>query len=677
MSKHLIYMGFTGTAHRIGLFDTDDIVRKSIPIKDVPVLSDDLEFINCTVKNGVPYPNLHGAKVVCSVPDASNETIGFTPYDTHYDDYRHIPAKMKMQDFYAFKNKKPKFLYGWGTGKDDGLSYAGHFRRFYRNVFWDGLCDDKTMFYLGEIAIKDGKKNRLLDNGLCLTSTGDLFFITSNAEGVLSKWGVRFVAVGTNIDFFVENCFERDRPVHQCTAIFMLPQEEHHRVYWINRRGRTTKDEMNKTAEFVWWGGGKATTVCDLRRYQKAKVLGISSCAEDASLVILPESIETVWLGMFYECSSLKAVYIPKTVEKLIVQGLPPRRFRNTTVYSGSPIVEAFCKENKVQYQKCEDSEDMLRLYYKASSDDYINIDEAGAIASLAATGSDKSGISGTVWSAVLFSCADKSMATEELQRRYPIVHTCDLPASKPTRNLTVVGSRGDEGEYDKERVRTFVAGLTLFYPLFTGKPEREPKYIYKCPLGDYSLHVSIDCLKVSRLPAPDREYSRDYYINHHIAELVDDGTGRVVHRFEVNERFYSAMKTLYSACVGNKPSSAVLRYAEKLPVTKLGEYGARKDAGVLEFSKELLYSFLPFAYGTKTSKLRLFGVDLYTGELTVLDTDRSYGRGSWRAPESGTTMSLAGIYSLRGVRKLAEGESVADLFGTKCEYEIRRRATQ
>lgn len=39
MSKHLIYMGFTETAHRIGLFDTDHIVRKSIPIKDVPVMS--------------------------------------------------------------------------------------------------------------------------------------------------------------------------------------------------------------------------------------------------------------------------------------------------------------------------------------------------------------------------------------------------------------------------------------------------------------------------------------------------------------------------------------------------------------------------------------------------------------------------------------------------------------
>ena len=34
-------------------------------------------------------------------------------------------------------------------------------------------------------------------------------------------------------------------------------------------------------------------------------------------LVILPETAEVVWLGMFYECSSLKAVYIPKNVKKL------------------------------------------------------------------------------------------------------------------------------------------------------------------------------------------------------------------------------------------------------------------------------------------------------------------------------------------------------------------------
>lgn len=673
MSKHLLYLGYTGKAHRVALFDTGKVIAKSIPIKDVPVLSDDLEFLNCTVKDGVPYPNLHGAKVVCSVPDVKDNKARFTVYDTR-NSYDGKKAAMNLVDFYAFKRVKPKYDYGWqGDGK--GIAFAGFFRYFYKLDFWDGTCDDKTMFYLGELAVPEGKRYKLTDNSLCLTSTGDLFFMTNNAEGVLSKGGVRFVPIGTPLDFTVPNCYKSGKAVSEDIPILQIPAEQLHKVFWIGRRGSAAKEEMQREGEFIWWGGGKPTAVCDLRRYKKGKVFGISSCAEDASLVILPETAEVVWLGMFYECSSLKAVYIPKTVEKLIVQGLPPRRFRNTTIYSGSPIVEAFCKENGVQFQKCGDSEDMLRIYYKASSDEYISIDEAGAIASLASVGSDKVGVNGTLWSAVLFSCADKGMAFDELHRRYPIVQTCDLPAPQGAIPLVTAGSMGDQGEYSKERTRTFVAALTQFYPLFTGSGEVEPKRIYKCPLGDYSLYMKLDVLRVFKVPAPDREYSRDHYLNHHIAELVDNSTGRVIHRFEANERFYQVMKCLYSACVGNLPPSAVLRYAEKLPVTKIGDYGRRGDSGIETFSRELLYSCLAVMYGLKNGKMKVAGIDLYTGELVILDAERSYGRGTWNKPEAGTTASLSGIYAIRGLKRIAEDEPVAQYFGTKCEYEIRRRA--
>ena len=142
-------------------------------------------------------------------------------------------------------------------------------------------------------------------------------------------------------------------------------------------------------------------------------------------------------------------------------------------------------------------------MYYKASSDEYISIDEAGAIASLASASSDKVGVSGTLWSAVLFSCADKGMASDELHRRYSIVQTCDLPAPQEAIPLVTAGSTGDQGEYSKERTRTFVAALTQFYPLFTGSGEVEPKRIYKCPLGDYSLYMKLDVLQVFKVPAP------------------------------------------------------------------------------------------------------------------------------------------------------------------------------
>jgi len=66
MKKHLIYLGWTGTAHRIAMFDENNILVRKVPVKDVPVLTDDLQFLNCTVINGNPVPNLQGAKVLAS-----------------------------------------------------------------------------------------------------------------------------------------------------------------------------------------------------------------------------------------------------------------------------------------------------------------------------------------------------------------------------------------------------------------------------------------------------------------------------------------------------------------------------------------------------------------------------------------------------------------------------------
>ena len=65
---------------------------------------------------------------------------------------------------------------------------------------------------------------------------------------------------------------------------------------------------------------------------------------------------------------------------------------------------------------------------------------------------------------------------------------------------------------------------------------------------------------------------------------------------------------------------------------------------------------------------------DVHTGELVILDAERSYGRGTWNKPEAGTTASLSGISAVRGLKRIAEDEPVAQYFGTKCEYESRRR---
>src|SRR5690606_22417426 len=116
------------------------------------------------------------------------------------------------------------------------------------------------------------KRYKLTDNSLCLTSTGDLFFMTNNAEGVLSKGGVRFVPIGTPLDFTVPNCYKSGKAVSEDIPILQIPAEQLHKVFWIGRRGSAAKEEMQREGEFIWWGGGKPTAVCDLRRYKKGKV---------------------------------------------------------------------------------------------------------------------------------------------------------------------------------------------------------------------------------------------------------------------------------------------------------------------------------------------------------------------------------------------------------------------
>ena len=661
MAKHLIYLGYTGTAHRVALFDEADFLVKSLPTKDVPVLSDDLEFLNCTVINGVPIPNLLGAKVICTPKEGSQVYSRFSR-----------GTKVSLSDLQAFVDKNPTYTYGLidGTVHRSGV----YFSQFNEFSFWDGTCTDKTMYMIAEVAVyKTPKRNSMTGSILCMNSTGDLFFMTSNTVRVLEKAGAVFVQVGTpKLNY--PNCFSSTREIGKDSIIVGMGEEQYRRVYWVNRRGQSVKEEANREAEFIWWGGGKKTTVCDLRRYKKAKVFGISSCAEDAAVVILPETAEDIWLGMFYECTSLKAVYITKNVQRLHELGLPPRRFNGVTIYSSSPIVEAFCKEKQVQYQKCEDAEEMLKHYY-GGSEEYISISDAGAIAGLTANASDKSGESGTVWSAVLFSCADKGMALEELRRRYPVIETCDLPIPQNAKPAIGAGSVGDQGEYSKERTRTLAAALTQFYPLYTGKYDNTNATVYKCPLGDYELYMTLDVLRKDKLPPPDRQYQRDSYINHHIAELVDTRKGRVIHRFEATDIFYLVMKNLQSACMTNAAPSGVLRYADKLPVTSLTNgYGNRGDAEALTFAKELLNSFLMVVYGVKNTKTRLAGIDLYTGDIVMLDIYKHYGIRTWTRQDSTPSATLAGVHGFKSLKRYTEDDPVAHIFARKCEYLKKER---
>lgn len=664
MKKHLIYLGYTGVAHRIALFDENNIVTRTVPVKDIPVLSDDLEFLNCTVKNGVPYPNLMGAKVLCSCPKAQAKEAALN-WETR--------KNLTKKELRAFPDKEPEYHYGWGGY---GFSAGQLLRTFYNLNFWDGMCKENNFYIIGEVMyLKKGTDKYMpLNSLLCMTHTGSLFYMTNNTSTLLDKFGAVFVQVGTpKLDY--PNSCHSEQSLGKCGyANVGIPKSEADKVIWVNRRGKEM-EEVNKTAEYIWWGGGSRTTIFDMRKYPKARVVGVSGCAEDASVVILPDKLEEFWLGMFYECSSIKAVYVPATVAVVNELGLPPRRFKNVTIYSDSPLMIDFCKRSGVAHKSCASADDMLSDFYASADSEYISVTDAKGIAALGNSESDKIGENGTLWSAVLFSCLAKGMASEELQRRYPVVETCSEDLPKTNILQSVGGNAYGHGEYGKERCRTFAAALTQFYPLYTGGPDRTGFYIHKCRLGDYNLYVMKDVLNIDKLPASDEDYKKDCFVNHHIAMLEDVSKRRIIHRFVCNEMFYVTLCNLEGVCNLDQPPSGALRYADKLPaVYNLFDRGSAfhprgADEERYQFIRELYNTFLPVMYGTAKAKRKIVGIDLHTGNLATMNIEPQYAKVSFGSVQRYGGGSLAYVRTAKNITVHPEETHVGALFAKDCVY--------
>jgi len=661
MKKHLIYMGYTGTAHRIALFDENNIVTRNVPVKDVTVLSDDLEFLNCTVVKGQPIPNLMGAKVLSTCPKGAESQFGVRAR-------RQITEK----DLWAFKNTRPTYLYGGFSkyGLDSGpLHCVG-----YGLNIWDGLCKENYFYVIGKIvAFKTPDRNHSTENLLCMNHIGSLFFMTNNTITVLDNAGAVFVQVGTP-EVQYPNSYDRTGSCVGRVATVGIPQSEAHKVIWISRK-RSEIAEIRQTAEYIWWGGGAKSTVYDMRKYPSARVVGISSCAEDASVVILPESIEEMWLGMFYECTSLKAVYIPANISVIHECGLPPRRFKNVTLYSNSHLIEEFCKRKNVAYKPCASADELLEQFFQPTAEEYISVDDASNLAVLAGRSSNEVGESGKLWSAILFSFNDKGIATDTLRERYPVVETCDLAIPSGYIKKSVRGNVEGDGKYSTERCRTLAAALTQFYPLFTGYETQRVTTTYKCRMGDYNLYVVKDVLNLGKLPK--EEYQRNFYLNYHIALLEDIVKGRIIHRFECNEMLYSVMCNLEGMCNLDQSPSGVLRYADKLPATS-NDLSKGRDTERHQFVRELFNTFLPFMYGTAKVKQKVIGIDLHSGNLATIDFTPYYHLSErWGTSTHRTAVSLECVGTAKKINVYLSETHTRALFAKDCVYNKTKGGAQ
>jgi len=700
VSKHLIYLGFTGTAHRLALFDTDNILAKQVPVKDVPELPENVEYLNCTIKDGQVFPNLQGAKVLCTAPKNIDPVFNSTSTqkrDTFMQSL-HLWSDVKPTYFYGFSEYEPvsnsnnkgesRFLAG-------SLMSGGDTRGW--NI-WNGRCTKDTYYLIANVAVrKNSKRYMVTGSMLGMTSTGKLFFTCVNDIKVsLHQDWVTYVQVGTPV-LQHPHTYIRNTSSENKLSVVIIPDDSLDKVIW---QGRNRFDEsICPKVESVWWNNRWKSTICDLRKYSNARIFGINSIA-DGSLLIFPESTEEIWFGLLNRCPSIKAIYIPPNVTCIRDFNIPTKRIKQIVFYSSSPAAKQFCEQYGATRIDSVNAEDMLNKFYEASDSDYANVRDVSHIAALAGAQSDKSGETGTVWSAVLFSLKLKGMATDTLQELYPVVDICRGEYAVPKTNIRSMGvGYGDcsgHGQFGKERARVMAAAFTHFYPYSTRECELKHNMIIydRYRLGDYTLYVGENAFNVyryltfKRLPETDKKYvSRaelqrikeikgDITALNNVALLVDP-RGDVIHRFECGDTIKRVMWGLEGAAFDDTEPSGVLRYADKLPVI----FWTRAQDERGDVVKSVFRTFQVFMFSTKASKRQLVGIDLHTGSLAtasftgntysdVYNNDRLKGLTS-RAKD--IVQYFVGVKGLRQLQVHPLDADLSHLFDKNCVYNQRK----
>lgn len=697
MAKMLIYMGRVGDKYRIALFDSDNPLARKLPVKDVPMLPTNVEYLNCSVtEDGIVMPNLDGVKPICGVSQKAYP-------NPDIQSGRDVPY-FDLKKLWIDKKKEPKYWYGITEyGYDIKQMRANWICSVYLGYLlgslscwniWDEQCTPETMYLIAGLAVrKSSKRFNIVSSILAMDYMGNLHLTNGNDMRICANAGVRYLQVGVPSKLRSTSVYSGSRLLTGSIPVLSIESPNEKRFIWHGQKKINEVDPV--PVESVWWYKAWRTTICDFRKFVNAKAFGINSAA-DCSVVIYPESAEQIWLGFIQFCPSLKNVYIPPSATLIYDYGVPVRNVKKITIYSSSPAAITFCEKYGVKRIDCTNAEDMMEQFYAAAGGDYISVTDASNIASLAGANSSVAGEGGTVWSAALFSLHSKGIASEILQEKYPIVDLNQGKFKKPADvKLAVAGVQDGScvptNAIGEEVVRTFIGALTQFYP-FTDKPmivdEKKLEWV-KYTLNDYSLYLGFHAFKKSQsglklLEAPDpnswRRNTRDRFKKAvgdmtreaHIALLADPG-GNVIHRFACPFTLTRVLKTVSAVVsIGAEPTG-VLRYADKLPNIFRWFYAGEEK----QVKDSLVQSFLVFSYHTAKLKRVMVGIDLHSGalataEYTTHDYDTSIvsGTSSMRQRD----IYFASVNRLSRVQMYPEDADLSELFPNECLYNKGRR---
>lgn len=632
MAKYIIYLGETkNKKYRVALFDDSTLLNTTVPVKDCDFLPD-IPMLNCSVRNGKPFPNLGGSKVLCTASDQNAKYVVSTRKKTPDPfDYRKLWADPSVRPDYAYAEP----YYTEGNIFTPGSLLASFGENF--NT-WDGLCKKNNWYLVASLVRRVSRKRfAVTKEFLLVSSEGRLLTLNS---GLVKRMfdNQCVIQAGTPV---LHHNLGKNTPSNFIT-IAIPDNEDSEMVFYHNKNSCDSAKGIN-----IWEiPSAYYSTLLDLRKFVNAKLFG-PTLPGNYQLIAFPEGVEEIWAAFTHYATGVRRVYLPKSTKSIVELGLQPVKIKTITFYSESPAVESFANRVGAGFVSCKSADDMIKTFYSATDSDSVSADTAGAIANLAGIQSQNGDfVADTVLSAMLLSCQDKGLASDVLEQKFPIVHTVEKVLQG---NYAFPYTPTDLTEHSYTRL--LVAAFTLFYPCYTNPeifaelkpypnvPSREVKEMCYILGKDYAVIFRDH-------PNPPSFLPKNYTVHVIVAKLdtgyfVDRNSTIVLGDMHIVHSFICTLRTMttvfdqvLSLCKSETEPSGVFRYADKIRSFTRWSYAYNSRPDLHAISYNLVSSFFPVMYGTKRSLAEYFGIDLHTGNFVTMqaryDTSKYTNKTGW-----------------------------------------------
>jgi hypothetical protein len=637
VASHLIYLGRVGEKHRVALFESTNLIKTRIPVKDVDEIPDG-DYLNFRVEYGVITPNLGGSKVLCVDPTTAWGIVKAGAKNFNWDVLN------------VFEGEDASYCYGRGYFPNSGNDwfFAGYLLCGFRGYFsvWDGKLRESDLFIVSALALNTGTNIRALRASpwlLAMDAVGQMSFVTHRHLAAYSKVR-RVIQAGTPA--LTTEPVSPSGSNYRNDAILHLKGDDRKKVLLDRKDIETCGDEKL----FVCWAYWNTEAVCDLRKYTNAQIFGVESVS-NAKLVMFPENTKRVHLGFLKLCGDIRFIYLPAGVETLCDLFVPKLRVKKLTIYSTSPVVREFAEKWGCTLVEIDSTEEVKRRFYSGGSE-YVDVADAAALVALVADETTQSELHGDILPAVLVSMQSKGVDTAVLREKYQLV-THDLGRQLP-KNVSVIEfypAFNGITDTSLERIRTVFAAMSMFFPFVPLEKAFKPKHQYlanRFEFRDFRAYFCYDVQDGSERP-------KGFIL------LEDMSRHGFFHCFSAAfEQMWVFFYLHYLCSVYTCNVSGVMRYADKLGAC--GNYGTITKRKI---NDAIVHTFAPVVWGVPKARGLVVGIDLHTGKLATMNTTKSNDKielKTWRKNYASQSMWFTSVSRISDMKLYSAGTKFSDI---------------